>query len=119
MKTGFPLLPRLLLVVLLPFAAAPAHAQLTDLLRSVSGAARGSSSGSAQQPAASTTLGVRGIDEPGALAGGSAVGDNAVLDGWTASPTVAEKAAAAKKLEKRQVTLNRTSLLPSPAGGQN
>jgi hypothetical protein len=110
-------LPRTFLLVMLALAAAPAAAQLTDLLRSVSGAARGSG-GQAQQPGATTTMGVRGIDEPGALAGGSAGGDNAVLDGWTASAASAEKAAAAKKLERRQVTL-RGSSSAAPAGGQN
>lgn len=111
-------LPRAILLVLLAFAAAPAAAQLTDLLRSVSGATRGSGS-QAQQPGATTTMGVRGIDEPGALAGGSAGGDNAVLDGWTASAASAEKAAAAKKLERRQVTLRGGSSPATSAGGQN
>lgn len=110
--------PRSFLLVLLALAAAPATAQLTDLLRSVSGATR-SSGGQAQQPGATTTMGVRGIDEPGALAGGSAGGDNAVLDGWAASPASAEKAAAARKLERRQVTLRGSSSPAPSAGGQN
>jgi len=118
MKIDISLWSRLLLAALLPLHLAPAEAQLTDLLRSVSGAARGSGA-QTQQPGATTTMGVRGIDEPGALAGGSAGGENAMLDGWTTSPAVAEKAAAARKLEKRQVTLNRPSLLGPAAGGQN
>jgi hypothetical protein len=118
MNNPIPSLSRIFLLVLLASTAAPAAAQLTDLLRSVSGAARGSG-GQAQQPGATTTMGVRGIDEPGALAGGSAGGDNAVLDGWAASSASAERAAAAKKLERRQVTL-RSGSSPTPVtGGQN
>jgi len=106
------MIPRLTFVVLAFLSLSPgAHAQggLSDMFRSVTGALRGQPEPAPQPKGVTATIGVRGMDEADAGAkgksAGPASGDYAQMEGWAATRSEAESAAARKGLAARQATL--------------
>ncbi len=104
--------PRLTFVVLAFLSLSPGvHAQggLSDVFRSVTGALRGQPEPAPQPKGVTATIGVRGMDEADANSKGKAAapagGDYAQMEGWAATRSEAESAAARRGLVARQVTL--------------
>ncbi len=87
--------------------AAQAQGGLSDVFRSVTGALRGQPEAAPQPKGVTATIGVRGMDEVDARgkAAGPATGDYAQMEGWAATRSEAESAAARRGLAARQVTL--------------
>ena len=112
--------PRLTLVVLAFLSQSPAvQAQggLSDMFRSVTGALRGQPEPAPQPKGVTATIGVRGMDEADtkARAAGPAGGDYVRMEGWAATRSEAESAAARKGLAARQVTLRAKDARNAPA----
>lgn len=99
--------------------AAQAQGGLSDMFRSVTGALRGQPEPAPQPKGVTATIGVRGMDEADAGAKGRSAapagGDYAQMEGWAATRSEAESAAARKGLAARQATLRAKDAPNAPA----
>lgn len=105
-RTPFPRLLCALLVWAAPAAQAQMQLDMTNMLRSLSGALRGKEAQPPKQEGVTPVMGVRGIDEPGQTASAAPVGEDYVLmEGWAATRPEATATAAAKGLAARPAAL--------------
>lgn len=95
-----PRLIHILTGVALVAASGMAQAQFGNFLRSITGAFSGNNQ---PQQGSTATIGIRGIDDGGAVVNAPASPDNALIDGWVATKPEAEYLAKEKGLAARDV----------------
>lgn len=95
--------------------ATGAHAQgVTGFFRSITGALQGGQQAPQPQQGATPVMGVRGMDQGEAVAGGAAADEDSLLmEGWTSTKGEAEKLAKKKGLASRPAALGKAE--PRPA----
>lgn len=99
----------LALILVAPVAANAAELGVTNLLRSMTGVLSGKKE-PAKQTGATSTLGIRGMDDGQQLAAAPSAEDYTLIEGWVASASEATNMAKKRELEARRVSLRAASL---------
>jgi hypothetical protein len=107
-------------VLVFLFAMPAAHAQVgvIDMFRSLSGFIRGGKENQPQQQGATPVMGVRGIEETGAISAAPASGEYELMEGWAATKAEAEHAAGEKGIAARPVSFKKSAVNPVANEGE-